>query len=270
MSATKIEWADSVWNPVTGCTPISEGCDNCYARRMAQRLAGRYGYPNNGGFSVTLRPERLSDPMQWNKPRRVFCVSMGDLFHDEVPDSFISKVMVETQVTPRHTYLILTKRPDRMSQFMLERYQTLRREKPYPNVWVGVTVENQQRADERIPILLQIPAAKRFVSVEPMLEDINIRPYMGCTGMPDCQFCETGNKLDWVICGGETGRPRARQLKASWVRSIRDQCQSAGVPFFFKGCGDNPVDDGIVGGMGSLIKRKSRRLEGREWSEVPE
>ena len=217
MATTKIEWANKVWNPVTGCTPISEGCQHCYAARMAKRLAGRYGYPSGDGFAVTFHQARLNEPLRWKKPRKVFVCSMGDLFHDDVPDDWIKQVfnsMVTDVLQPcLHTYMILTKRQNRMAEFFAKnaRHGT----KPWPNIWLGVTAENQARADERIPILLSIPAAKHFVSVEPMLEPV---PLYG---------------LDWVIAGPETG-PGARECKPEWIQDLADQCSGANVPFFDK------------------------------------
>src|SRR5208283_5169289 len=230
MGKTKIEWCDKVWNPVTGCTPISEGCQNCYAERMARRLAGRFGYPMRGGFAVTLHEDKIEEPAKWVKPRRIFVCSMADLFHEDVDEQWIRDIFHIMDIHRRHTYLLLTKRPGRMAAFI--RKDRLDMAKDYPHVWLGVTAENQARADERIPILLQIPAAKRFVSIEPMLGPIYAYPYLGCTGMPDCLFCETaGKKLDWIILGQETG-PGAR--KAEWFNSIIGQCKSAGVPVFVK------------------------------------
>jgi len=223
MTTTKIEWADATWSPVTGCTPISEGCQHCYAKRMAKRLAGRFGYPLHGGFEVSIHEDRLGVPARWKKPRRIFCVSMGDLFHDDAPHWFILKVIYEMRRVPRHTYMILTKRPERMRAFFEQYYPD---GKPLPNLWLGVTAENQARADERIPILLQIPAEKRFVSIEPMLGRMGLgRHFPHIHGKRDDQF--------WVIIGQETG-PGARSAKAEWFNSIIGQCRDAGVPVFVK------------------------------------
>ena len=236
MAQTKIEWADAVWNPVTGCTPISEGCKNCYAERMATRLKGRYGYPEDEPFKVTLHPEKLEEPLKWKKPRRVFVCSMGDLFHEQVPDEYIAKVWEIMNNASNHTFLVLTKRPQRMKDFLarLGWYTHDREVNPaeavldeggkytLKNVWLGVTAENQQRAEERIPILLQLPAAKRFVSVEPMLGPVDLT-----------EVGHVGPKLDWVICGSESG-PNRRPAKIEWIRSLRNQCIYFGVPFFLK------------------------------------
>lgn len=254
---TKIEWANEVWNPVTGCTKISPGCKNCYAERMAKRLKGRFGYPADDPFRVTLHPDRLGDPYKWKKPRRIFICSMGDLFHEEINNpepyiefgefyegtyehlEFVGEVLSTIADCSHHTFMVLTKRPQNIKlaiQYTKEngRYWpqtpkqiapgfTFNRSDDYlPNLWIGVTAENQEMADERIPILLDIPAAVRFVSVEPMLGPVDLENYLG---------------LDWVICGGESG-PGARPMHPDWVRSLRDQCVEAGVPFFFKQWGE--------------------------------
>jgi len=231
MGNTKIEWTDRVWNPVTGCSPVSEGCRNCYAKRMAHRLRGRYGYPKDDPFRVTFHPGRLDEPLKWKKDSKVFVCSMADLFHENVQFEWIGHVWDaifnrsfpdRIANKPYHTFLILTKRPCRVLQFekWLEKDN---RNVWYDNIWLGVSVENQQTADERIPVLLQIPAAKKFVSVEPML------------GFVDFQWDIYTDDIrpDWVICGAETG-PGARPMNPDWARSLRDQCRAAGVPFFFK------------------------------------
>ena len=217
MSKTKITWATDVWNPVTGCTKISEGCRNCYAERMAKRLGGRYGYPKHSPFQVTLQHERLSMPDTWKKPRRIFVNSMSDLFHDEVPYDFIDDVMMRAYAAARHTYLFLTKRPERMLAF----HQAFR-ERPYwtmESLWIGVTAEDQQQADLRIPLLLEVPASVQFISVEPMLEEVDIRHLLG----------PGRSRVDWVICGPENG-PGARPFEPDWARSLRDQCRPAAGP----------------------------------------
>ena len=431
MTKTRIEWADTVWNPVTGCTPVSPGCAHCYARAMARRLAGRCGYPADEPFRVTLHPERLEEPLQWKKPRRVFVGSMSDIFHKEVPDKFLDRIFAVIALCPQHTFLILAKRPERMrlyltnasrpfaiqkamdeisvdlasksiseewrpvpgyegsyevsnhgrvrrvgggstkgrrnlegilrpratrggyrsvcfsmeaqlnqvriNRLVLEafagpppfpdaearylngnptdnrivnlcwgskkdnmadasrhgtagvwmkgrakftpdqvaeirdlrakgmklddiaaKFNTNRKHIsaiclgrkyrpstipwPLPNVWIAVTAEDQQRANERVPLLLQIPAAVRFVSVEPMLETVDLSSWLPC--------------LDWVICGCETG-PQARPMEADWVRDLRDECTAAGVPFFLKAM---RVDGRVV---------KLPELDGRKWDQVP-
>src|SRR3990170_4343202 len=166
MANTKIEWATKSWNPITGCTKVSAGCQNCYAKRMAKRLAGRYGYPKDNPFAVTPHPERLQEPLSWKKPQRIFVCSMGDLFHEAVSFSFVRRVLDIVDSCPQHTFLFLTKRPERMEYY------------PRRNVWLGVSVENQETEDERIPLLLQPPAAKRFVSYEPALGPVDFSAFL--------------------------------------------------------------------------------------------
>lgn len=276
MAETKIEWAKKVWNPVTGCTKVSAGCDNCYAEKLALRLQGMSQAKYKNGFSVTCHEDCLGDPLKWKKPQRIFVNSMGDLFHKYVPDDFIDKVFAVMALASQHTFLILTKRPERMLRFMemanwAHRMNTItdtyirRLESPLydevlpplPNVHLGVSVEDQKTADERIPLLLKTPAAKRFISIEPMIGAVNIRPYLPhkFNREPHCLWCEScipdqGNSdfwrqtrwgnhgpfLDGVILGGENG-PGARPMHPNWVRKIHDDCAATGVPFFFKGWG---------------------------------
>lgn len=253
MGGTKIEWADRVWNPVTGCTPVSAGCDHCYARRMATRLRGRAGYPADNPFRVTCHPDRLEEPRHWRKPSRVFVCSMGDLFHTAVSVEVLRRVWDIMAQCPRHTFMVLTKRPDRMRN-LLSASGHLRREHPLANVWLGVSVEDQRTADERIPILKQIAVPVRFVSVEPMLGPVNL-------GRLDRQ---PPYILDWIICGGETG-PGARPMHPDWARSLRDQCVEAGVPFFFKSWGKwGPA------AIRAKTQTPDRELDGRTWDEFPE
>jgi protein gp37 len=281
-------WWDKTTSPVPGCTPTSPGCKHCWAKATAEnRLRGRYGYDEDEPFKVKPRPERLAEPLRVRKPTRWFYNSMGDLFHEDVPDEFIAACFGVMAACPQHTFQVLTKRAERMAQWfeslcmehrgdiggitirVMDRvlpesthyYIPVRgRDWPLPNVWLGVTAEDQQRADERIPLLLQTPAAVRFVSVEPMLSRVelislpcNVSRLDGeCSfddyfcaltgaGHGDAQFDEYGPadeypSLDWIICGAETG-PGARPMDLAWARSLRDQCQAAGVPFFFKGAG---------------------------------
>lgn len=369
MAETRIEWADRTWNPITGCTKISEACQHCYAERMSKRLAGRCGYPKDDPFQVVKHDDVFAHPLKWRKPSRVFVCSMGDLFHKDVLDDWILAAFVSMGLTyqhtgkmreiepgyevaihaPKHTFMILTKRPERMKNF-IERLRSDETDKEWevrvrhyaytlsamngdilpgnavftfyewlndgmPGLWLGVTAENQQRADERIPILLQTPAAKRFVSVEPMLGQVDLTPYLGdlyfCNHhgrlCPEgviyaadyktvlCKYCkqpvQITTPLNLVICGGETG-PGARPMHPDWVRSLRDQCQAAGTPFFLKSWGDwapgtlfEPCPRGsckiinLDGGEltpNSLLMRKvgkkaaGRLLDGREWNEWPE
>jgi protein gp37 len=267
MGQSKIEWTEATWNPVTGCTKCSPGCANCYAEKVAYRLKamGTKGYEN--GFAVTLHPERLQEPLRWRKPRMVFVCSMGDLFHEDVPLPFAEAVLGVIAACPQHKFQLLTKRPDRMAKFFRTAHpggcaneafwrdvfatkaqlpKEFPKEWPLPNLWLGVTVCNQQEADEKIPLLLQIPAAVRFVSIEPMLESIQLGGLAfgqyedtgGGDGIhPDIAFHDFEPHIDWVICGGETGHG-ARPMHPQWTRDLRDQCKAADVPFFFKGWGD--------------------------------
>ena len=261
MSDTKIEWAEKSWNPITGCSAISEGCTHCWARRMAKRLAGRYGYPKDDPFRVTFHFEKLDEPRKWRKPRRIFICSMGDLFHDDVQIYMLLQIFSIMQDLKEHTFLALTKRPENMLKWI--------KTCSCPNnLWLGVSVETQKRADERIPILLQIPAKVRFVSIEPMLGPVDLFNTIQ-------SFRQRWTDLSWVILGGETG-PGARPMQPDWARSVRDQCQEAGVPFFFKTWGDlrftKPTD--ISGWVDASYdpydKRGGRELDGRLWEEWPE
>ena len=259
MGKTKIEWTEYSWNPVTGCTPISEGCQNCYARRMAKRLAGRCGYPADDPFRVTLHPERLGEPLRWRKPSRVFVCSMGDLFHPDVQPIWLSMIFNVIRECPQHTFMVLTKRPEialeHLGNAMLQPYFGL------PNLWIGVTAENQQRADERIPILLQTPAAVRFISIEPCLGPVDLSYYLPKNPKKNCPEnilpYYNSHGLNWVICGSETG-PLARPMKEEWVKNIKDQCVGADVPFFYK--------QKIVNGQKVALPE----LEGKQWAEFPE
>lgn len=257
MSTTKIQWTDAVWNPVVGCSKVSAGCTHCYAEVMANRLsanpatAKRYaGTIRKGKWTgqVNTVEQVLDDPRHWTKPRRVFVNSMSDLFHESVPFGFILCVYDIMMVCPQHTFQVLTKRPKRALEFY--RYWEdlpIHAHGQYPpkNIWLGVSVENQQAADERIPILLEIDAAVRFLSCEPLLGQVDLvklgthwlGPASASLGMND--------GVDWVIIGGESG-PRARPMHPAWARSLRDQCQEAGVPFFFKQWGEWLPDSQII------------------------
>lgn len=231
MSAkTKISWAKSTWSPIAGCSKISEGCGSCYAEGLARRFSTSFGGKEDP-FAVTFHPERLGQPLQWKKPRKIFVCSMGDLFHEHVLQEWIDEVFNIMSNCTRHTFMVLTKRPERMKTALdslgkrwLGSLTDLGASPKWPlaNVWLGVTCENQLRADERIPPLFEIPAAKRFVSVEPMLSQIDLRLQKT---LPD-----------WIVCGGESGR-KARPAHPDWVRSLRDQCIAASVPFHFKSWG---------------------------------
>jgi len=220
MTKTHISWATHSWNPVTGCTPVSEGCANCYARAMAKRLQAAGNEAYRDGFAVTVHQDRLEEPLRWRKPRRVFVVSMGDLFHGDVPTQVIRHVWSVMISQARHTFMVLTKRPERMLEFIATQEGDVYRY--WDHIWLGVTAENQAHADERIPILLETPAAHRFVSVEPMLSRVSLR-----------RWFDRPNHPDWVICGGESG-PRRREMHESWALDLRDQCLDYDVPFHFK------------------------------------
>lgn len=322
---SKIEWTEETWNPVTGCSKISPGCDHCYAERMSKRLAGRCGYPEApNSFDVALHHNKLGQPLNWRKPRQIFVCSMGDLFHRDVPFEYIAAIFGVMAATPRHAYQILTKRPGRMLKWFgwidsagrltdgclradLADYTICAKgpmradilmagapfgssEWPLPNVWLGVTAEDQKRWDRRVSILRQIPAAVRFVSVEPSLGPIMANL----------------DGISWLICGGEAG-PGSRPMHPDWARSLRDQCVEAGVPFFFKSWGDwgmrgpGPHGDdhgvrvrlgrdgrhsssdrpafGVPGNgngdgdvwLGRFGKKSAgRELDGRTWDEMPE
>lgn len=291
MGNTKIEWAEKTWNPVTGCTKASEGCANCYAERMSKRLAGRVGYPADEPFKVTLHPDRLKEPLRWKKPARIFVCSMSDLFHEDIPFEFIAKVFDVIHNARNHTYLLLTKRPQRMKEFIewCFRYWEWETwvdwEGEFRHLWLGVTAENQQTADERIPILLQIPAAVRWVSVEPMLGPVNLTSIdhgwqiNALTGEQSdmCRpYYDTG-KLNWVACGGESGHG-ARPMHPDWARDLRDQCQATNVPYFFKQWGEyapNWLNDesGKIPGS-EWIDRMGKKMAGRvldgcTWDDMP-
>lgn len=332
---TGIEWTDATWNPVTGCTKISPGCVHCYAEAVDHRFdhdkMGKlpWAFPaSRGGRGVTLHPERLEQPLRWKKPRRIFVNSMSDLFHEDVPDEGIAEIFQIMADCPQHTFQVLTKRPHRMRRFLDENegLGTVARftgySYPLPNVWLGVSVESQYWADRRIPLLLQTPAALRFLSVEPLLGPVDLLKVME----PDeyawdivhsiiwddpeppqfieecdveCDWVNFGNDLvlnpewleterwalwraklemlkqsiNWVIVGGESG-PKARPMHPDWARSIRDQCQMAGVPFFFKQWGEwtpNNLCDPELELMHKVGKKAAGAiLDGQVYQEMPE
>lgn len=242
-TTSKIEWTEQTWNPVVGCTKISAGCKNCYAESMAKRLQamGTPGYEN--GFALTLLPHRLADPMKRTKPTVYFLNSMSDLFHEHVPDVYIDQVMAVVARTPQHTYQILTKRAQRMA-----RYFAKGRTVP-PNAWMGVSVENKKHGVPRIKHLRQVPARIRFLSVEPLLEDV------GQLDLAD---------IHWVIVGGESG-PKARPMKPEWAEAVQRQCDEQRVAFFFKQWGGWGAD-----GQRRAKAHNGRLLNGRTWDAMPE
>jgi len=285
--STGIEYVDETWNPVTGCTKISLGCTNCYAARMAKRLAGRFGYPEKPHeFDVTFHPDKLEEPLHWHKPRVVFVCSMGDLFHEDVETTFLQEIFSMMQTCNNHVFLVLTKRPKAMAEFMawwLYAYRIGEKdgssiEQVLPNVWLGVTIETQ---DEmwRVEELLEIPAAKHWVSAEPCLSTLDFTPWL--------------DQLNWLVLGGETG-PRARPMHPDWARQVKDDCVAAGVPFYFKNWGgwhpavwltedgdiaairaehDNSED--VFGDRTYMLpvprrQKSGRTLDGQQWNEMPD
>jgi len=240
MKKSKIEWTEATWNPSTGCTKISAGCKNCYAETMSNRLKamGAPGYKN--GFDFSIMPDRLNAPLKTKKPTKYFVNSMSDLFHEEMPFEFLDRVFDVINQTPQHTYQILTKREDRLLTYFNEQ------EIP-SNVWMGVSVENQ-KTKNRIDALRMIPAKIRFLSLEPLLEDLG-----------DLNL----SNIHWVIVGGESGA-KARPMKADWAISIQEQCEKQGVSFFFNQWGTWGAD-----GIRRSKKANGRVLLGQEWNEEP-
>ncbi len=267
--ATTIEWTNSTWNPTRGCSRVSEGCRHCYAERMAARFS-KPGQPFDGIAHMTsqgprwtgkvvLAENHLKLPLGWRKPRRVFVNSMSDLFHERLDWADIDKVFAVMAMTPRHQFQVLTKRPDVMRAYTTDPMTPYRinraaleigsehlvYEFPAPNIWLGTSVEDQQTADTRIPALLNVPAAVRFLSLEPLIGPVDISAW-----------AELPDSIHWAIVGAESG-PGARPCKESWIRSLRDQCVANGVAFFLK----------------QLVRRKrvigTPKLDGRRWTQFP-
>lgn len=319
----------AAWNPTSGCDKVSPGCGlprwpgddtgGCYAMAMAKRLKamGQAKYQTDGdprtsgpGFGLAVHPDALDIPLRWRKPRRIFVNSMSDLFHADVPDEFVAKVFAVMASTPRHTYQLLTKRHARMRSLLGSdkfRQSVQRRiphvpagkyghrhyrEWPLPNLWVGVSVEDQQWADIRIPALLDTPAAVRWISAEPLLGPVDLTQVAPGTVYANCGFnafagAPDSPALSWVVCGGESG-PGARPMHPQWVQTLRDQCQAAGVPFFLKQWGEwvyrDQMPEETYVQLDQAInlaqahpepfrvgkKRAGRLLDGREWNEYPE
>lgn len=274
---TKIEWCDETWNPVTGCSPVSEGCRHCYAERLVKRFGHavvndttleRPTVETSTDFRrVTLHPERLGFPSTIKKPKRIFLCSMGDLFHEDVPFDFITRVMDAIRLAPQHTYLILTKRPERARRYF--NFGNL--DSALPNVWLGVSVEDWDTFLDRIQDNHRTNVAHRFLSIEPCLGPMRqsrqfcekmlikrpstigpwLRPEVPGSPLPIHQVI-----TEWVIVGGETG-PGARKMDPDWAGGVRDDCVASGIPFFFKGWGD------------SAPKMQGARLDGQEWKQFP-
>lgn len=230
---SRIEWTDATWNPVTGCTKISAGCKHCYAERMSHRLKAMGVEQYRNGFKLTLQPETLELPLRWRRPRRVFVNSMSDLFHRDVPVDYIKRVFDVMQKCPQHSFQVLTKRPEIATRISSEL--------PWPpNVWLGTSIENAL-VMHRVESVRKVPAAVRFLSIEPLLGPMPRIPLNG---------------IDWVIVGGESG-PQSRPIKPEWVRQIREQCLAHAIPFFFKQWG------------GVNKKRTGRLLDGQTWDQMP-
>ena len=289
-----ISWTDQTWNPIRGCSRVSQGCVNCYAESMAARFSGP-GQPYEGLARMTpsgarwtgevrLVEEHLADPLRWKRARRVFVNSMSDLFHEKLAFEDVSAVFRTCMFAEHHTFQILTKRPGRMLEYVehvtrrkpahgpADGDRILGQRWPLPNVWLGVSVEDQKTADERIPILLQCPAAVRFVSYEPALGVIDFRPWLGQIGELGA-WTGFGQRLDWVIVGGESG-PHARPFDLAWARSIVEQCAAAGVACFVKQMGSRPVrrDGASAPGYppGSIVPLKLHDRAGADPAEWPE
>jgi protein gp37 len=236
-TGTRIEWTEATWNPVTGCTKVSDGCDACYAERFSERFRGVPGHPFETGFDLTLRPARLKQPLLWRKPKRIFVNSMSDLFHKQVPFSFVDQVFETMEAAHWHTFQVLTKRSPVMARYLRNRYgEGL----APPHIWLGVSIENAKNT-ARLKHLQAAPASTKFISFEPLLGPIGKIDLRG---------------IDWAIVGGESG-PRARPMAEEWVLEIRDRCKEARAAFFFKQWG------------GIRPKSGGRILKGREWNQYP-
>jgi protein gp37 len=235
---SKIEWTEATWNPVRGCVKVSPGCKHCYAETFAERFRGVEGHPYQFGFDPRLVPEKLCDPLKWSSPKLVFVNSMSDLFQDAVPDEYIRSVAEVMKSTSWHVYQILTKRSERLAEQL---WGPLRPYAELPHIWWGVSVEDRRHGLPRIDKIRKAPAAVRFLSIEPLLEDLGEIDLDG---------------IHWVIVGGESG-VGSRVIEESWVESIRVQCGNAGVPFFFKQWG------------GVRKSKTGRHLNGKTYDEMP-
>jgi protein gp37 len=235
---SQIEWTDGTWNPVRGCTKITPGCDHCYAETFAERFRGVKGHPYEQGFDLRLVPEKLAEPLRWKTPKMIFVNSMSDLFHKDVPDDYVEAVVRVMERANWHTYQVLTKRSSRLRNLLQTR---LHFATSLPHIWWGVSVEDRAHGLPRVEHLRQAPAAVRFLSVEPLLEDLGAINLQG---------------IHWVIVGGESGAG-ARPMRKEWVISVRDQCAKANVAFFFKQWG------------GTRKSKTGRELDGKKYDELP-
>lgn len=312
---SSIEWTDATWQPITGCSIVSPGCTNCYAMKLAggrlRHHPSRKGLTNDSkagpvwNGEVRFNEKWLLQPLEWKQPRRIFVCAHGDLFHESVPDEWIDQVFAVMALSPQHTFQVLTKRAGRMRDYFAKLQDTCERDDrlgrliravsvdddaclkikwPLANVWLGVSTERQQEADERIPLLLQTPAAVRFISAEPLLGPIDLTNLGDATmslnaftgearhllGMRD----KTAGKLDWIIAGGESGKG-ARPMHPDWVRSLQDQCKAAGVEFFFKQWGQwKPLDqfaEKVIKGAGvhAVVGRDGRFIVDTDIADPP-
>jgi protein gp37 len=242
---TTIEWTDATWNPVTGCTEVSPGCDHCYARTFAERFRGVAGHPYEQGFDLRLWPKRLDAPLKWKTPRRIFVNSMSDLFHKDIPDDYILQIFEVMAKADWHTFQVLTKRPARLARLIpkiTDRLATITEvSDTWPrHIWIGVSVETMQYR-WRVDQLRKVPAAVRFISAEPLLGSLDTLDL---------------SHIHWLIAGGESGWHH-RPCDSAWLRELRDRCQETGVCFFFKQWG------------GRTPKTGGRILDGRTWDELP-
>jgi protein gp37 len=278
---TGIQWTDATWNPIRGCTRVSEGCRNCYAESVAARFSGP-GQPyeglarrtSNGAprwtGKIMFVEKALDQPLRWKKPRRIFVNSMSDLFHEGVSDDQLDRIFAVMAKAQRHTFQVLTKRPERMRAYTRAWLLGF----PLPNVWLGVSVEDQKAADERIPLLLQTPAKVRFLSCEPLIGPVDIlesiRVLHRSVGDFDPVFANPGG-IDWVIVGGESG-PHARPCDLAWIRQIMSDCATSDVPVFVKQLGANPIiekyDVQLEHGHGGDLLEWSPDLRVREFPEI--
>lgn len=289
---TKIEWTDATWNPITGCAVVSPGCTNCYAMKLAGTRLQHH--PSRAGLTKTSKAgpvwtgevrfnkEWLHQPLQWKRPRMIFVCAHGDLFAEGVTDEWLDQIFAVMSSAPQHTFQILTKRPERMREYLTTKMRQFKISTaqvaleypipspgifpilPLPNVWLGVSVEDQQRADERIPILLATPAAVRWLSAEPLIGAINIVDAMWAGDADPLEYLSSS--IDWVVAGGESG-PGARPMHPDWARTLRDQCADAGVPFLFKQWGHWRKWDDVASGftncsrfdrLGNVVEARAR------------